>query len=134
MILDAIAAEKLAKVRLFEEGIREQMRLRKRLPADRIECLEKLAGAEADTERARAGRDADAAAADKRTRKRAERRRRLRRRLLLRRKGEKARGAGGGGGGARRPPPPAAARRSLPLSVRFAYLQVRAGRFRSHVR
>ena len=123
-ILDAIAAEKLARVRLFEEGIREQMRLRERLPADRIECLEKLARAEADTERARAGRDAAAAAVDKRTRKRAERRRS--RRL---REDEKARGAGGGGGGAR--PPPAARRRPLPLSVRFAYLQVRAGRSRS---
>ena len=30
-ILDAIAAEKLAKVKLFEEGIREQMRLHERL-------------------------------------------------------------------------------------------------------
>jgi len=91
-ILDAIAAEKLAKVRLFEEGIREQMRLRERLPADRIECLEKLAGAEADTERARAGRDADAAAVDKRTRKRAERRR-------LRREDEEEGGAAAAAGG-----------------------------------
>ena len=104
-ILDAIAAEKLAKVRLFEEGIREQMRLHERLLADRAECLEKLARAEADIERVRAERDAAAAAVDKRTRKRAERRR-PRRPRRLRRKGEKARGAGGGGGGARPPPPP----------------------------
>ena len=127
-ILDAIAAEKLAKVRLFEEGIREQMRLHERLLADRAECLEKLARAEADIGRVRAERDAAAAAVDKRTRKRVERQR-PRRPRRLRRKGEKARGAGGGGGGAR--PPPAARRRPLPLSVRFAYLQVRAGRSRS---
>ena len=102
MILDAIAAEKLAKVRLFEEGIREQMRLRGRLLADRAEYLEKLARAEADTERIRAERDAAAAALDERTRKRVVRR--LRRLRRLRRKGEKARGARGGGRG-----PPAAA-------------------------
>ena len=101
-ILDAIAAEKLAKVRLFEEGIREQMRLHERLLADRIECLEKLAKVEADIERVTAERDAAAAAVDKRTRKRVERRLRRLRRL---RKGGKARGAWGGGRG----PPTAAA-------------------------
>ena len=68
-ILDAIAAEKLARAS-FEEGIREQMRLRGRLLADRAECLEKPARAEADIERVRAERGAAAAAVDKRTRKR----------------------------------------------------------------
>ena len=95
-ILDAIAAEKLARARLFEEGIREQMRLHERLLADRAECLEKLARTEADTERLRAERDAAAAALDGRTRKRVERRLRRLRRL---REGGKAHEAGGGGGG-----------------------------------
>ena len=78
--MDAIAAEKLAKVRLFEEGIREQMRLRKRLLADRAGCLEKLVRAEVDIGRVRAERDAAATAVDKRMRKRVERRTRRTRR------------------------------------------------------
>jgi len=63
-ILDAIAAEKLAKAWLFEEGIREQMRLREQLLADRAECLGNLARAEANTERVGDERDAAAAAVD----------------------------------------------------------------------
>ena len=51
-ILDAIAAERLAGAGVFEEGIREQMRLRGRRPAGRAGCPERPAGAGADMEHA----------------------------------------------------------------------------------
>ena len=41
-VLAAMTAEKMAKVRLFEEGIREQLRLREWLLDDRARCLEEI--------------------------------------------------------------------------------------------
>ena len=53
-VLAAMTAEKMAKVRLFEEGIKEQLRLRGWLLDDRARCLEEIDRVKAETERVKA--------------------------------------------------------------------------------
>ncbi len=53
-MLAAMAAEKMAKVGLFEEGIKEQMRLREQLLGDRAWYMEEIARVRAETARIRA--------------------------------------------------------------------------------
>lgn len=48
-VLDAMTAEKMVKVRFFEEGIKEQLRLRERLLADRAWYLEEIDRVRAET-------------------------------------------------------------------------------------
>ena len=79
-ILAAMTAEKMARTRLFEEGIGERLRLRERLLNDRARYLEEIARIRAETEQIKADRDVAAAAA-----------------------GVRSRGGTGGRGGGRRP-------------------------------
>lgn len=53
-MLAAMAAEKMAKVGLFEEGIKEQMRLREQLLDDRAWYVEEIARVRAETARIKA--------------------------------------------------------------------------------
>ena len=62
-VLAAMSAEKAARAGLFEEGNGEQLRLRRRLLADRARYPVKIARAEDKAKRIRAERDAAKAAA-----------------------------------------------------------------------
>ena len=53
-VLAAMTAEKMARVRLFEEGIKEQLRLREWLLDDTARCLEEIDRVKAETERIKA--------------------------------------------------------------------------------
>ena len=67
--LSAMASKKAARARLFEEGITEQLRLRRRLLADRAGYLEEIDRVEKETMRAKADLDAAKAAASGRGRR-----------------------------------------------------------------
>ena len=60
-VLAAMAAEKMARAKLLEGGIEEQMHLRERLLADRARYLEEIARVRAETAQIKAERDAAAA-------------------------------------------------------------------------
>ena len=60
-VLAAMAAEKMARAKLLEDDIKEQMRLRERLLADRARYLEEISRVRAETEQIKAERDAAAA-------------------------------------------------------------------------
>ena len=87
-VLAAMAAEKAARAGLFEEGIGEQLRLRRRLLADRARYPAKITRAEDKAGRIRAERDAAKAAAGRR------------------REGGRGKGRGAGLGRPRPQPPP----------------------------
>ena len=89
-IMAAAAAEAAARVRLFEEGIREEMRLQERLLAERAEYVERIAKVEEETKRIMAERDEAAAALGSRERRRADR-------MLERKRRKRARGNAGRG-------------------------------------